>query len=291
MLAVSQDSDTLMYASKRLQDDDEVVFMAVQAAAKAAEPWQVEVMKYASERLQDHKDLVMLAIHMRTDALKYASERLRSDVDVVLAAMQLKGAAALEHAGPALLADHHFLWDAISGNIEVFNHIPEALKLNTSFVLGAVARNVAVLDLVDDSLWSDEDFTPDCLARRFLFKIVLLSGRQFRFTFDSQSPEDRFKSKVDLLAKCRKELRLSKHTHCDLLHGPYELEDGFNDFFSMGFKPGCWYELTFIQKTESERLSYKSGYPFHGPGDEAVHYLPPQLIPGMPVVPPVIAFG
>lgn len=82
MAAISQQGDTLEYASSRLQDDFELLAAAIDTDNYAHIP-----LKYASARLQDNKLAVTLAVEKNGHALEFASERLKNDKDLLSRAM------------------------------------------------------------------------------------------------------------------------------------------------------------------------------------------------------------
>lgn len=90
-LAVKHYRKALYYASPRLQDSDEVVKIAVEHNGND--------LCYASPRLRDNEEIVKIAVVHGDSALCYASPRLRDDEEIVkLAIKHFKN--ALRYAGP-----------------------------------------------------------------------------------------------------------------------------------------------------------------------------------------------
>lgn len=74
--AVRKGSESLKYASPRLQNDKPTVLIAVGTSGYA--------LQYASEPLKDDKEVVLEAISQNPEVLKYASKRLQSEISLEL---------------------------------------------------------------------------------------------------------------------------------------------------------------------------------------------------------------
>ena len=70
----------MRYASKELQNDREIVLIAVTQNGY--------VLKYASKELQNDREIVLDAVTQNGRALKYASKELQNDREIVLTAIQ-----------------------------------------------------------------------------------------------------------------------------------------------------------------------------------------------------------
>src|SRR5436189_35559 len=70
---------SLLYASERLKDNDEMVLAAI-----SIDKW---ALKYTSERLKDKDEIVLASVEKNGSTLEYASERLRDNQEIVLTAV------------------------------------------------------------------------------------------------------------------------------------------------------------------------------------------------------------
>lgn len=90
----------LQHASKRLQDDKEVVKLAVEKNGLA--------LKYASDNLKNDKEIVIIAIRNNPYSLEFASDNLKNDKEVVKLAIN-KNKLVAKYAGKKLLCDKEIL--------------------------------------------------------------------------------------------------------------------------------------------------------------------------------------
>ena len=99
--AVRQDPYAIAEASDELQDDRELVLLALttQRASQAG-----HMLRYASEALRRDRDLVLTAVRLDWKALLYADDELRQDPEfgkaMVLEAIACHGCVPLAHSNP-----------------------------------------------------------------------------------------------------------------------------------------------------------------------------------------------
>ena len=140
-----------------LMNEKEVMLAVVRNDAGAQ-----ALLRYASPELQDDKELVLLAVTRCDGSFAYASERLRDDKDVVLAA--LRGYAlreghsgVTEHISARLLRDVDvFVASGSSSHVGTeFAHFSSDKEAVMAYL--ASARRGRVLGFVDDNLRADKE--------------------------------------------------------------------------------------------------------------------------------------
>ena len=138
-VAVSNFSDTLLYASDELKDNDDLIQEGIKS-------WGPHVLKYASDRIKDDKNIVLQTIYAIRDAhygfwdqfppLLYISDRLRMDQDVLLATIEYSNIG------------YHF---------DQFYTFPLPYNDDKEFVMKALPLNTDVYELISDRLNDDID--------------------------------------------------------------------------------------------------------------------------------------
>ena len=83
--ALSQDGDALRYASLELQNNIDVVKIAIENNYRA--------LAYASNSIKNNRELILDAVVKNGTILEYASSELQNDKDIVLLAVQQDVAA------------------------------------------------------------------------------------------------------------------------------------------------------------------------------------------------------
>ena len=95
-----------------------------------------EALKYASARLQNNRDVVLLAVKQNGTALEFASASLRADKEIVKSAMSLGNTHAFEYASEHLRSDKQFVVEMVLEYGEI-NDLPDEI-IDDSDVVAAV---------------------------------------------------------------------------------------------------------------------------------------------------------
>lgn len=143
---------SLQFASQSLQDDREIVLMAIQNTPFA--------LQFASERLQDDKEIVLAAIKDSCYSLQFISERLQDDKEVVLTAMQNSVFAlqlASERLRKELEDNREFILSFIKKSSFALQFASPRLRDDKEIVLVAVKKSGWTLQFASKRLQDDEE--------------------------------------------------------------------------------------------------------------------------------------
>ena len=207
LAAVTNNGDSLYYASPELQADREVVLAAVTNngyALKYASPElkadRVVVMaavsqdgyalKYASPELKADRVVVMLAVINYDSALYFASPELKADREFILAAVINEG-LALGYASPELRSDREVVLTAVTNSGDALISASPELKADRVVVMAAVSQDGYALQYASPELRSD---------REVVLAAVNNNGEALRYA----SPE----LKAELTDKSTNEIRI-----------------------------------------------------------------------------------
>jgi hypothetical protein len=139
--------DILEYADKLLQNDFELMSMAV-------EEWGVSALKYASENLKDDRYIVNLAINYKQVSskggfvLEFVSETLRDDIEIV---------------------DKVMTWCLDPDSSEEFKYASENIKNNKEFIIDQLEfftdhfDNPVFLQYISSELKNDTEFIKELI--------------------------------------------------------------------------------------------------------------------------------
>jgi hypothetical protein len=149
--------DNLKDASKKLQDDEEVVMKAVQKCGNE--------LKYASERLQDSEEIVKIAVKQCGYALASASERLQDNEEIVKIAVKRNG-NALSSASKRLkdneeivmIAIENYKQDRYYTRCNILNYTSDRLKNNIKIIMLAIEKDIRLFKYVTDELKDNKKF-------------------------------------------------------------------------------------------------------------------------------------
>jgi hypothetical protein len=133
-LAIQEKYIDFKNLSIELQDNKEIICCAI----KNSYDFYECVLEFASERLQDDIEIVLLAIK-KSNSLEFASERLKNNKEVVLLA--IKNGNSFEFASEELKHNKEVVLEAVGINGEALEFASEELKDNEEVVLKAVKNN------------------------------------------------------------------------------------------------------------------------------------------------------
>jgi hypothetical protein len=143
LMAVSDCSHALEFASNRLRADEEVVWEAVRTDGIG--------LCFASLSLRNNRRLVLVAVSSYGLALQYASPLLCADKEVVNAAV-LSDGGALEFAAVHLQDDIDIVLSAVSNSGRALQFVSAPLLGNRDVLLAAVYRYPWALHAAPDLL-------------------------------------------------------------------------------------------------------------------------------------------
>ncbi len=116
-----------------------------------------KMLQYASSTLQNDRDVVLIAVQRDGLALKYASNRLKRDSFIVTAAIQQNG-KALEYADYDLRCDRDIVLLAMEQNVEALKYASYFLRRDKQLILGALKKSPKALEFADDDLKKNKEF-------------------------------------------------------------------------------------------------------------------------------------
>lgn len=164
----------LKYASKELQDDDEVVALALDHGYYGIEyasdriKSNIDVMrkvitderrlgllKYASDEIKDNREIALLAVTHDAQNLRYVNKRLLGDEEIVMTAMQ-QSAYLIELASEEIKNKPDFFIFACKQRGENIRYAPEHLKDNDELGLATVSNSGQYLNELSDRLKNDK---------------------------------------------------------------------------------------------------------------------------------------
>lgn len=189
LAAVQRHGRNFYGASKRLQDDYDVVIEAIRCpdlgsdieiVTKAVCLYGCE-LRFASKALQNNFDVVTIAVQQDGYALRYASEAMQDNFDLVLKAVQ-SNPEALIFASNAMKDNYDVVLAAVRQNSRVLRYASEALKNNYDVVLAAVRQDGESLQLASDAMKDNYDLV--LLAVGQNGESLKIASPAFRDNFD-----------------------------------------------------------------------------------------------------------
>ena len=123
------------WASKRLQNDKEVVLAAVKNFGGALDD--------ASKRLQDDREVVLAATKNKGKAFRFASPRLKGNKEVVLAVCR-KSKLSLNFASRKLRSDKEFVKELEISDVDVFKCCHCSIRKHKDIYLPALKKEPAL---------------------------------------------------------------------------------------------------------------------------------------------------
>ncbi len=151
MVAVTRCGENLRYVGSKLQDNYDIVHMAVSIEGSA--------LVYASDRLRDDFNIVMSANsqNYQSPHLKYASSRLKADYDIVLRAVT-SSYECLRYAHSSMKDNYEIVLRAVLCCPSNLKHASLRLKADYNIVMAAVSRwGHCSLKYVDKKMWDNYD--------------------------------------------------------------------------------------------------------------------------------------
>lgn len=164
----------LKYASKELQDDDEVIGLALEHGyygiryASDRIKGKIEVMqevitdtrrlgllRYASDEIKDNREIALLAVTNDAQNFPHVSKRLQADEEIVMTAMQ-QSAYMIELASDEIKNKPEFFIFACQQRGENIRYAPETLKDNYDVGLATVSNSGQYLNELSDRLKNDK---------------------------------------------------------------------------------------------------------------------------------------
>lgn len=153
LAAVRRTSRALEYASKSLRDDDEIVYEAVRHAV----PYSSETLRWASPRLQQNFQMVKTAVQRSGNELRYAHFSLRAHRTIVLEAVSQYG-MALQFAAKKLQNDPQIVHAALQSSGEALLYVGPKLKNTPEIVLAAIKNSAFMIQHASKRLQNDFEF-------------------------------------------------------------------------------------------------------------------------------------
>jgi hypothetical protein len=151
MYLVDYNPHNLRYASNELQDDEEIVMLALKKSR------YIDILKYVSKNLQNNKNIILFAVQINGINLKYASKELQNDKEIVITAIQ-NNLSALQYASKELQNDKKIIMIVISINVYLLQFVSEEFKNDKEIVTFAVKKSGCVLQYASHNLRNDKDF-------------------------------------------------------------------------------------------------------------------------------------
>ena len=186
LLACQKLGYSLRSASKRLQDDKDVVLAAITQDRNYGTT--TYNLKYASERLRNDEEIILTAVNMLGYSLQFASQRLRDDRNIVNSAVSSTG-KALEFASPRLQNDREIVLTAISNaSGGVLEFASRDLRDDTVVVENALAKSDYDLVYASDRFRNNRELVLAILkkGKRDGFSFELIKDIVLRFKDDKE---------------------------------------------------------------------------------------------------------
>lgn len=127
----------LKFASKKLQDDAEVVSVAVKNYGWA--------LQYASSRLQSHRTIVLDSVIQDHQAFQYCHPKFYDDKEIVMLVVKKYG-YYLKLASPRLKADWEIVIAALIQNSNVLKYADASIQEKEDLLLYNLGESLTLLD-------------------------------------------------------------------------------------------------------------------------------------------------
>jgi hypothetical protein len=155
--ALKKDGSYIKYASKSLQDDKEIILLAIN------NNWDYikngSILKYTSNRLKADKDVVECAIYYDYDSFSYADESLKNDPNFIYELLNKNNSIyILKYISKELSGNIQFMYRLVELDSWAYEYASPVLKANTIFSLYAIKKYAPNIKYVSESLLNDEDF-------------------------------------------------------------------------------------------------------------------------------------
>lgn len=198
---IKNSRSSLQFASQSLQDDREIVLMAIENTPFA--------LQFASERLQDDKEIVLAAIKNSCYSLQFISERLQDDKEVVLTAMQNSVFAlqlASERLRKELEDNREFILSFIKKSSFALQFASPRLRDDKEIVLVGVKKSGWTLQFASKRLQDDEEIVLTAIKKSSSALEFASKRLQEKFLNHHQVISRSFKRSADALKSSVKKI-------------------------------------------------------------------------------------
>jgi hypothetical protein len=121
-MAISQNSRSYEFASERLKNTDKII-------RKALDCPRNNVLEFSMDFLRDNEEIVMKSVMHCGNTLRFASERLKNNFNVVMTAVQQNG-FALKYAPRNIRFNFDICQAALKQNKNAAKYIPENMFIH-----------------------------------------------------------------------------------------------------------------------------------------------------------------